>query len=233
VALKQWPLPNVGLGVSAEDQAAADERIPLLLDTPAAMRFVSAEPLLGPVNLGAIKAPHYPDETEEELAEDWRFNALTGGDYYFIPGDKDMPGLTGDGPWRESALDWVIAGGESGRGAWPMHPDWARGLRDQCAEAGVAFFFKQWGEWLPWEPEHGPCWKSQGGRSEDHHALFPVDWDNQTKWDDGLWAVNDGESQAAFERVGKSASGSLLDGVSHKAFPAVLAAAPRAQGEGG
>lgn len=98
---KYGVLPNVWLGVSIENQAYADKRIPALLDTPAAVRFVSAEPLLGPVYL-----PH------------------------FLPG-----------------LDWVIVGGESGPGARPMHPAWALSIRDQCIDADVPFFFKQWGEW--------------------------------------------------------------------------------------
>ena len=92
-----WPLPNVWLGVSVEDQARADRRIPHLLATPAARRFLSAEPLLGPIDL---------------LRVGYR-------------------------------LDWVIVGGESRRQARPMHPDWARALRDQCGAAGVAFFMKQ------------------------------------------------------------------------------------------
>lgn len=106
------PLPKVWLGTSVEDQARADERIPHLLQTPAAVRFISAEPLLGPIVL--------PPE----------FLAL---------------GKRG----------WVIAGGESGRDARPMHPDRARLLRDQCVAAGVPFFFKQWGEWAPFTPEVG------------------------------------------------------------------------------
>jgi protein gp37 len=103
-----WPLPNVWAGVSVEDQSTADERIPLLLQTPAAVRWVSAEPLLGPVDL------------------------------------RDFD----DGLWRRSdaCLDWVVVGGESGPSARPIHPDWARSLRDQCAEAGVPFLFKQWGD---------------------------------------------------------------------------------------
>lgn len=110
-----WPLPNVWLGVSVEDQAAAYARIPDLLQTPAAVRFLSCEPLLGPVDLGHFLC-HY-----------WR-KGLTLGNY----------------------LDWVICGGESGPGARPMHPDWARSLRDQCQEAGVPFFFKQ-GSKANWE----------------------------------------------------------------------------------
>lgn len=169
-----WPLPNLWLGVSAERQQEADERIPLLMQTPAAVRFVSVEPMLGPVSVSYLE-------------------------------------------WAK--LDWVICGGESGPGARPMHPDWARSLRDQCEAAGVPFFFKQWGNWLPWEPEHGPCWKAQNGKSEDHHALFPVDFDNDPNWDDGLWSLEDGEGQAAFQRVGKKAAGRLLDGKEHNGMP--------------
>lgn len=113
-----WPLPNVWLGVSAEDQRWADIRIPVLLDTPAAVRFVSAEPLLGPIDLlGTVDRPG-PATIR-----------------------NDQPGI-----------DWVIVGGESGRGARPMHPVWARALRDECTSAGVAFLFKQWGEWAPQWP---------------------------------------------------------------------------------
>jgi len=102
--LPNWPLPNVWLGTSVEDQKWADIRIPKLLDAPAAVRFLSCEPLLGPVDLRI-----YP------------------------------------GSW----VDWVIVGGESGPGARPMHPDWARSLRDQCVAAEVPFFFKQWGGRIP------------------------------------------------------------------------------------
>lgn len=117
----EWPLPNVWLGVSTEDQKHADLRIPALFDTPAAVRFVSAEPLLGPLDIG---------------------------DYvtYGGCGDCDCDhGCQGIG----ANLDWVIVGGESGPGSRPMHPDWARSLRDQCVTAEVPFFFKQWGDWVP------------------------------------------------------------------------------------
>ena len=109
--LNRWPdpLPNVWLGVSVEDQKWADIRIPALLDTPAAVRFLSCEPLLGAVSLTR-----------------W----LHGG-------------FGVAGPWPD--LDWVIVGGESGPGARPMRPDWARSLRDECEAADVPFLFKQWG----------------------------------------------------------------------------------------
>lgn len=118
----RWPLPNVHVGVSVENQEQADKRIPFLLKTPSAVRFLSCEPLLS-----AIDLTHRPIELKDhpEFAE------------RFIP-----------------PLNWVIVGGESGKGARPMHPDWARSIRDQCQAAGVSFFFKQWGEWAPWEPKY-------------------------------------------------------------------------------
>ncbi len=118
--------------------------------------------------------------------------------------------LLGD-PWR-GRINLVIAGGESGPGARPTHPDWQRSLRDQCGAAGVAFHFKQWGEWLPWEADSAPYFKSQNGEIEDGHTLFPSDFDNDSKWDDGLWGISDGLSHAAFQRVGKGAAGRQLDG---------------------
>lgn len=119
--------PHVWLGVSVEDQVTADERIPLLLQTPAAVRWVSIEPLLGPVDLS----------------------------YAFGTGKGSCPmhlaGVAPEGlrPKGGHHLHWVVVGGESGTNARPMHPDWVRCLRDQCAKAGVPFLFKQWGEWIP------------------------------------------------------------------------------------
>ena len=121
-----WPLPNVWLGVSAEDQARAKERIPDLLATPAAIRFVSAEPLLGPVELDDLIV-------DDGKPGEWHVNAL----------DSEGADPADDPDFGCNTLDWVICGGESGPGARPMHADWARSLRDQCAAAGVAFFMKQ------------------------------------------------------------------------------------------
>ena len=126
-----WPPPNVWLGTSVEDQATAEARIPHLLATPAAVRFVSAEPLLGPMDL----AWAFPDiRTACCHVCGFRTNTVGG----FCPNDNST--LRGD-----VGIDWVIVGGESGPGARPMHPDWARSLRNQCAAAGVAFFMKQMG----------------------------------------------------------------------------------------
>ena len=126
-----WPLPNVWLGVSVEDQSRANLRVPVLLTTPAAVRFLSCEPILGPVNLTYM-------DVERHTEGMYVINALTGA-------NKDMGRPCAD----VNKVDWVIAGGESGKDARPMHPDWARSLRDQCQEAGVPFLFKQWGEWAP------------------------------------------------------------------------------------
>lgn len=116
-----WPLPNVWLGVSVEDQATADERIPLLLQTPAAKRFISLEPQLAPVDLAAW-LPICAD-----------CNRHRG---------KPTAPITHHHP---PALDWVIVGGESGPGARPFDVEWARSTVRQCREAGVACFVKQLG----------------------------------------------------------------------------------------
>lgn len=139
-----WPLPNVALGASVEDQAARS-RLVDLAQTPAAVRFVSGEPLLEGVTLTDIPLNGGPDEHGIQ----WLFNALTG-EQYFIGDDGFTYG--GDGPDMKP-LDWVIAGGESGTGARPMDETWARSLRDQCQAAGVAFFMKQmWGARKPLPP---------------------------------------------------------------------------------
>jgi len=122
--VQSWPLHNVWLGISAEDQRRADERVPQLMATPAAIRFVSAEPMLGPIDFTSL-----PPFLEVSRRMGIRLDALKLGGKY--------------------SLDWIIAGGESGPGARPMHPDWVRSIRDQCASAGTAFFFKQWGAYLP------------------------------------------------------------------------------------
>lgn len=126
---------NIWFGTSVENQEQADKRIPELLTIPAAVRFLSMEPLLGPVDLW------------EWIGRfDWRPT------YDYWRAWLKMHGMDTDGKpvlIEKGGIDWVIVGGESGPNARPMHPDWARGIRDQCQEAGVPFFFKQWGEWIP------------------------------------------------------------------------------------
>ena len=214
-------LENVWLGVSTERQAEADERIPLLLATPAAKRFISAEPLLGAIDLRALK-PDFgaPDE------EHWRYNALSGGHYYR---DDERFIISGDGPPLET-LDWVIAGGESGKDARPMHPDWARGLRDQCAAAGVPFFFKQWGEWKEWRHDVDGPYVEEIGDEEAEAAAATIAREVQTPgWltpsghfyrsPEAFEAADGDEPGRVMERIGKRAAGRLLDGVEHSERP--------------
>ena len=113
-----WP-ENAWAGASVEDQTAADERVPYLLKVPARVRFLSCEPLLGPVDL------------EPWLDQGYESNGPAGW-------------MQGPSP-----IHWIIVGGESGRHPRPMSPTWARSLRDQCAAAGVPFLLKQFGEWGP------------------------------------------------------------------------------------
>jgi protein gp37 len=198
----EWPLPNVWLGVSVENQAAADERIPLLLKTPAAVRFISAEPLLGPVNLNEIR---YRDEDVDCL-----WNSLAAYHEVLNSNSMDRCATAEDGVTK---LDWVICGGESGAHARPMHLHWARGLRDQCKAAGVPFFFKQWGEWAPIDSPIGNKDDVVRGQRQlvqldgtHFNRLFLEDIPAGAQW---------------MERQRKHIAGALLDGVEHKAFPEV------------
>ena len=177
------PLPNVWLGTSIEDQATADERIPHLLATPAAVRFISAEPLLGSLSIA------HASTTDAALAV--LFAKLERG-------DVDPRGN----------LHWVICGGESGPGARPMHPDWARSLRDQCQAAGVPFFFKQWGEWAP---DTGPLHASDP--IMDGKVACAV-WNGQG-WDHYRDCYGPPTTTTDMEwmyRLGKKRAGRLLDG---------------------
>lgn len=130
-----WPLPNVWIGVTAENQQRADERIPILLQIPAAVHWVSCEPLLGPIDLSP-------------WLKDWSCPVCSGtGVVRFGMATKRCPKQC-HRSWKEGCqLHWVICGGETGPNARPMHPDWVRSLRDQCQAASVPFFFKHWGEW--------------------------------------------------------------------------------------
>lgn len=194
---KRWPLPNVWLGVSVEDQAAADERVPLLLETPAAVRWISAEPLLGPVELDNI-----------EFEPGNFINALDLEEWNGLEDSPEVQESLGKG----ALIDWVVVGGESGPKARPMHPDWARILRDQCATAGVPFLFKQWGEWAPGE-NCGPSAKTEE----------TADW-FAGKWSLGTMTPKQSEEchiddEPLLYRCGKKRAGRLLDGVQHDGYP--------------
>lgn len=189
------PLPNVWLGVSVEDQRAADERVPDLLATPAAVRWLSCEPLLGPVKLFG---------GTQDRKQIWNWLSGEIGTMHFDGPDFDY------GP----KLDWIVAGGESGPNARPMHPDWARSLRDQCAEAGVPFFFKQWGEWeLSLDRERDdPDWRADYSNNYVDHGKSR--WLNY----EGGRGFH-GERFVVMRKVGKKAAGRLLFGITHDAMP--------------
>lgn len=183
-------LPHVQLFVSAENQDYARQRIPALLDTPAAVRGVSLEPLLGPIDLTHLDVEGYP-----HAAGMYQINALTGR-------NTDMGRPCADVP----ALDWVIVGGETGHTARPMHPDWARSLRDQCERFGVPFMFKQWGQWTAtpadpslWEP-HAWVNVATGEVADEQRASEGGDWV-------GMW------------KLGKHKTGRELDGQIWDEFP--------------
>lgn len=194
IALGDWidswlngiPPANVRVGSTICNQAEADRDISKLLRVPAAARFLSIEPMLGPINFRWKPYSHQAlGLTDREYLE--RYGAVSH---------------------LESLLkiDEVIVGGESGPRARPMHPDWPRTLRDQCAEAGVAFTFKQWGEWAPWSAQGKP--------------------DAVVLNDGRVLAANRQDPVPMFRpvvmaRVGKQAAGRLLDGVTHDGFSQV------------
>ena len=190
----EWPIPNLWLGVSVEDQKTADERIPLVLETPAAVRWVSYEPALGPIQIAR----------------------------YLMQDPMEAGGMEITRSENARLLDWLVCGGESGPGARPMHPDWARSVRDQCIAAGVPFFFKQWGEWEPVKT-------SNVVRPEDSGLLAPyVVACSTNRREVGsvsyhAYPQNITERGIGpFERmtkVGKKAAGRLLDGREWNEFP--------------
>lgn len=213
-------LPNVWLGVSTERQQEADERIPHLLATPAAVRFISAEPLLGPLDIRQHLRAYQCHEC---------FNGRTRVDGHFF--DERCPSCNGSGV-ETPRLGLVIVGGENG--PRPMHPDWVRSLRDQCAGADVPFFFKQWGSWLPGQNDIYPHsndsrrvahWQDGGwGPRDVSRGLLSR---NYVMWEsDGTAHRGDDRFRSDYfqvaawaQRVGKKAAGRLLDGVEHNDMP--------------
>jgi protein gp37 len=132
-------------------------------------------------------------------------NVLTG---------ETNPSLDGIAP--AATVDWVIVGGESGASARPMHPDWARSLRNQCAAAGVPFLFKQWGEWAPRGPE------SLGYPVDEPKGIARVRINTAGENDAFLTSVN-GHTPRWMQMSGKKRAGRLLDGVQHDRFPEITA----------
>ncbi len=177
-----WP-DNVWIGTTVENQESADNRIPVLLEVPAKVRFLSCEPLLERIDLNSIWVECPKCE-----------------------GSMSVPVEGGGAPCPRciypyqgviSGVDWVICGGESGHKARPMHPDWARSLRDECAAAGVPFFFKQWGEYLP------ACQSTP--EQQNKPKQFP--------------SPNNPEKMNTYYQNGKHLNGALLDGHEWKEMP--------------
>lgn len=218
------PPENIWLGVSVENQKWADIRVPALLSTPAAVRFISAEPLLGPVDLRNLKARN--GALIDALAGDVK--TPEGEIYAACPG----------------SIRWVIVGGESGHGARAMHPDWARSLRDQCTQMGVPFLFKQWGEWGPAEwvarvcdPEVGWTGTAEELAAAKAHSestgathAFTGNWheeDGERKYELyepghkpwSLERVGLPDGSAGMRRWGKKNAGRELDGATWDQFP--------------
>ena len=215
-----WPLPNVWLGVSVEDQKSADQRISVLLNTPAAVRWISAEPLLGPIDL--TKLPLHGRETYDALAQ------------------ADQARYSHAESHR---LDWVVLGGESGPEARLMHYKWEETIRLQCEAAGVPYFRKQWGEWKPisamLEDEHVRLYRSnkraaphqdQAAIDESYGRTCTVDacimHADGKRFDDPAAPMafnSDGGFPMTMFKVGKKAAGSTLNGIEHQAWPEAAA----------
>jgi protein gp37 len=216
-----WPLPNVWLGVSVEDQKRADLRIPALLETPAAVRFLSCEPLLGPVDLDG---PIIPGRGRPKLTY-W----LTGRPYWDeSKATTTSTGLTMAPISTGPSIDWVIVGGESGPDARPMHPDWARTIRNQCVNSAVPFLFKQWGAWgVDWvqgpDGRIGPHGKDITV-ANDGTVYEPTDlaYPDGPRYGEALRAGHDRAHLTAMYRLGKKRAGRELDGRTWDQFPTAV-----------
>lgn len=201
-----WPLANLWLGVSVESQRWADIRIPALLGTPAAVRWLSCEPLLGPLDISG----YLTSEGDCATCDGTGSIPVPGGGATCPTCDYDRRRSAGP-----SLISWVVCGGESGGGARPMHPSWPRSLRDQCSAAGVAFHFKQWGAWHPTGHYEWFANKRCQVIAPDGQALGQP-WKDVEKVGT---AVREG--CAVMSRVAVAVAGRELDGVVHDAYPQV------------
>lgn len=188
-----WP-KNVRLMITVVNQKEADHDIPRLLaiDCP---NGLSIEPMLGAIDLTELQGPG--------AARTW-IDALRGS-----ASDMGASGPT----YKVRAIDWVIAGGESGPGARPSHPDWFMDLRDQCAEAGVPFLFKQWGEWASGENGNGPP-----RRTEQVATWWNGKWDFSSLTPRMSAQLHSDDAPDVY-RLGKKTAGRHLEGVEHNGFP--------------
>jgi protein gp37 len=196
-----WPLPNVWLGVSTERQKEADERIPLLLQTPAAVRFISAEPLLGPIDLRHLTREGINGAFIDSALDGFRSNGYGGS-----MGPK---------------LDWVIVGGESGPDARPMHPDWARALKVQCEAAGVKFFFKQWGHWSPTHPDWPAAVPHAVANDGTVYLSTDIAFPDGPRYGEAVRKNHDKARLTSMYPIGKAKAGRALDGIEYNEMPEV------------
>jgi protein gp37 len=203
VGRNTWPLRNAWLGVSASTQEDLERVVPPLLKTPAAIIFLSLEPLLGPVELwhwegfdNALRGPAV---------------RRIGGKCGYVPGEPDEW-------WEESepGVDLVIVGGETGPGARPLHPQWARAVRDQCVTAKVPFFFKGFGDFSPVADRQCNDKKFANGLkkwtiacSTDRRSIGKT-----------VWRSYDSDGACyRMDRIGKKAAGRELDGRTWEDMP--------------
>lgn len=195
--------PGVWIGATIVNQAEADRDIQKLFDTPARVKFLSVEPLLGPVDIRDYLAPGWP-HCATGFVQDPRYETGYCGTCAGHVSDTIHNAAMHD------CIDWVIAGGESGPNARPMHPAWALDLHDQCALAGVPLLFKQWGEWIPrFDAGAQPARNGSAGV-----WLSPLGH----TYGDGV-APPHTSGDASMLRVGKKSAGRLLAGREHHAFP--------------
>ncbi|MFC5505120.1 DUF5131 family protein [Bosea massiliensis] len=230
IGVTTWP-KHAGLLVTVCNQDEAGRDIPRLLALKAKLGIpwvgVSAEPLLGPIDFGAWLCGSYECATEcgwrsgsapdREVCHACGLTSTSFGEFCAC-GAQDFghicPNCESNAVQHHpdtTFLDWVIVGGESGPNARPMHPDWARSIRDQCATAGTAFFFKQWGEWAPSETARPPKGKL---------AVFCRDGQLLRGQAMATGRIDDAGAEI-IAQFGKARAGRLLDGVTHDAMPEV------------
>jgi protein gp37 len=205
LAFETWPPPNLWLGVSIEDQATAEQRITPLLATPAAVRFVSAEPLLAPVDLTRLDMDvmfGINDPDPHGYRPKHYFDALRGM--------SDINPIHGAEP-DLGKLDWLIVGGESGPNARPTHPDWVCSLRDQCAVTDTPFFFKQWGSWqcVYDRDQDDPDWQNCPRAKDNSERYVNLEGGHGFH----------GDRVVFMKRTSKKNASNTLDGQTHLAFP--------------
>lgn len=240
---------NVWMGASVENQPAADERVPALLGIPARVRFLSCEPLLGSIDRGREQGFHQSSRwglswiEEPDDDKDGVIDALRGEnwieEWWDAEGKDRRIKVTSKGP----RIHLVIVGGESGKNARPMHPAWARSIRDQCKAAGVAYFHKQNGEWIAvnqMPPEENDKLYRSARKARPHEDQRVIDslygrecivpsavmhGDGSTHERDSPMAYLQGTQSMLMFRVGTKAAGHLLDGKEHHEFPNAASAA--------